>query len=478
MRTRPSANDVQSEQQHAALPQSARPTDRLQAGFEDLRPAAAQLKALAAAANTSPRNQSLLAMQAQVDASPRARGASPPSAAGAVVQRAVGFEFQTVGNNNPKLYTSAIASEQTAYGTHGTIIEDRKEQGFKVTADKKDLEIVTYPVNETTEGMEQLTKQMAAVKACMHDLIQAYQKNDSKPIRIGTEALGIYLDVVAETPTAHPQSTMGVKLESIPSLFKELLNDENKEWAFSALAPREVSHKKHLTAMLERHANNETMQSWAQAYPKFHGFMTLLGSYVATQIGTQADFPSPQAKIQNWTKDGVTAMSRSNLADVALRIEDGAKPVFSSLANNNEQMRTHLGLSMEQYLGPLTHPKYHHDNAESSANTDPLTVRTFITSLVPASSTKPGVDAFADAGTEGMSKIDQEYLHEANLAENIGPFAAPMTSSTDIGPSDAEETRTGAIVELRDLKRGIPYTEWGAVAVAAMTMLARINASK
>lgn len=131
---------------------------------------------------------------------------------GPVAQRMVGFEFQTVGGvwNVKKLNNGKRVDPG-----HGDLI-DTLDSKIKVTADGTDLEFITEPVDERKNNEVSL----------LADNIKKSFGNFEKKLTTSSQygKIGDYLINLNGERNAHPQATVGVKLENIIDLMDRITN--------------------------------------------------------------------------------------------------------------------------------------------------------------------------------------------------------------------------------------------------------------
>lgn len=148
------------------------------------------------------------------------------SAGRAVVQRKVGFEFETDVKLSEYFKSNSIP--------YNLMIFQATSGDWKMVNDNKHMELVTEPFEETTGGKDQLRDAVGQMLLFLKDMAAATKNNTFPKIRDSvksvtgtTHADGVW-DIYLDAPTpldtknikARPQASGGVTLENIPSFIE------------------------------------------------------------------------------------------------------------------------------------------------------------------------------------------------------------------------------------------------------------------
>lgn len=148
------------------------------------------------------------ALERQAESGAFASGGKSHETAPGVVQRKVGFEFQTVGGGVNVMKKIAEDSYVECLD-HGLELLKDDGSGVDVTGDCGDVEYVTVPAEDPTHA-----ERLGAAAAEKHRALRRRTGD------ISTDH-GIY-KIVNLGNAAHPQATAGVKIVNIPWLLKKL----------------------------------------------------------------------------------------------------------------------------------------------------------------------------------------------------------------------------------------------------------------
>lgn len=138
-----------------------------------------------------------------------------------ILQRKVGFEFQTIGGNWNVYKKTERGYEVPGHGEH---IDNFKS--MKVETDGADLEFITPPIDEndknSVSSMASKTENAFSL-FIQHVASQLNKKRTAIDSSSCYEYKGFYINLNGNT-TAHPQATVGVKMENIIDLLDKITN--------------------------------------------------------------------------------------------------------------------------------------------------------------------------------------------------------------------------------------------------------------
>lgn len=139
-----------------------------------------------------------------------------------ISQRKVGFEFQTIGSEWNVLKKNG---NQYTDPEHAESIKDHN--GIKIETDGVDLEFVTHPIDENNnDEIKELAESVDNILSKFLSTLEGGQINITYKGKqySNCKELGEYCINLDGNQTAHPQATVGVKMENIIDLLDKITN--------------------------------------------------------------------------------------------------------------------------------------------------------------------------------------------------------------------------------------------------------------
>jgi hypothetical protein len=443
-----------------------------------------------------------------------------------VLRRKVGFEFQTVGQG-PNVYV--WSKKDNDYVVNHEHNRDKDQiahgEGFKVTADGSELEFVTDAFEEKTTERDNLSKTMDRMQVYTEAVIvlsnrvgitdtekrprkpsdmenyrtlshrethekelvkeqselkvlekqpgenekqiemvrkrinekqtllklpgllgEAGKIEQIKKTRNQTIEMDKYKIYLPPGVTAHPQSTVGVKLEKIFDLLENLSDKqrENKDdkigWGSYNKTDQRPAVEAGVKEVKQLQLPNTT--------DSLKGFLALIASYARGAEATNLKIPN--------AKDATPVMSRTSLAEIFNKLSDNDKEAFRNLLKDENNLKNILGrqdLNLPLFL----------NKTQKGTN---FSIKNWLGKI--ADQTK-STDLLTSSPEDSISEIDQNYTKYGDLKKKF-----KIKRPTDIGLGNVE----GAIMELRAIKRGVPYTEWKDTALAVFNLVRKLNGTE
>ncbi|MFO0578521.1 MAG: hypothetical protein U1A78_31335 [Polyangia bacterium] len=416
---------------------------------------------------------------------------------------AIGFEFQTHGASNPKTFEKRIErgpvpeladneqqdEQQDGEERLGPILSETyrpldglngsqliyrpRLQDWKVEIDSGDIEIITRAQPETNSGRENLERQLDEIAVEMKRVQDEGKKPGYKKYQAaGDKEVYVQHGCGNKTFGAHPQATVGLNFEAVPELISQATSQQQidhpympkKIWAENQMGfdwthpsfKNEASlhgmthiraSQQQVDAALSQHADLSKL-------PRLRAVLQILASYAAlgTQIQTSK---TPQVK------NVAAFMSRSNLHEVYKIMSPLEKRTYKTLLAEQEgdgSMAAAFGLAS---LDALRATKLLRKDA---MNWGQYTLFDILDNL-------PERDLFGQNDSQkSIHKVD-DTTYRTLLTD--------ATSQFDIGTSSAQGQvqRKGLFMELRAIKREVPWTQWKVLALSIFDQVRRLNAA-
>jgi hypothetical protein len=376
-----------------------------------------------------------------------------------VVQRKIGFEFQAYGCSN-------IIGAIGPFGKHPEGLFDMEvDIGLGSNAE---LEIVTKPVDETSDGVSELTRIMDAVGLFLGQIKPGTKLNEVKGIDWNTSVMNLEtaeIKILGPELHFHPQATVGVKFEAVADLIDYVTRAPFKTGGIEAKAEvkEEVIHDAAPAVILtplqeakvealtvddkERKAlefanvfgwsGKEDQQpfkkAWAkglesakkvipEGFPRALGFAAILYGFLQNEIDHITPGDTQHAKYF-----------------MPFMLRNGLMPFYESMTKAERALILKLEFKSD---------------GES---------KTPVKSIMSALAKKK--DYFVEKGVQGHGQISTSNLIEWN----------GMKTVDDIGSSTKEPKRRGAIIELRKLGNDVPAGQLKDFAIAVFNLISLIN---
>ncbi len=409
-----------------------------------------------------------------------------------IIQRKIGMEYQTVGDN-ANVYVREIkkdgerTEDPKPNDEHGLFLFETRDN-IKVTADGSDLEYVTPAVNTAAEARDAgckagivHSKLMRGQNPGLLDGARFYKKLDATPAycEYYTDSYVYTLKNLGET--AHPQATVGIRIDKISDLLEDLGGTKKKGkqntdksgmiklGRSSGKLPLKGTLAEQKKTMLDapkeaREAVDRYLtriQKTRQEVTDYNGIVGLLSLLIA--YNKQFLIIAKHQKAAWNAKNAMPVMSRTSLYDIYRKLmTDEDRTIFQesiALVNwNKVPDNPQHSLSGQIILAGQR-------NNSNETTWPSVSLETWTTGL------RNGQDAmyghFHSFGS--LADPEAEDPREAEKKEMLRKFG--INSSTDIEIPH----KNGILAELRGLERNVPYNRWGDVAEQVALLVNRLN---
>lgn len=384
-----------------------------------------------------------------------------------IIQRKVGMEFQTV-EGEPNIIKSG---RRKVIPFEDNIILRRN--GFTVTCDGNDLEYVTEPVDPVTN----LVTIVQHIVFFHDNIYKSVDNADKKEILTTLDEHGYVLNLLGEQ-TAHPQASMGVRMEKIDEFIKMVLEPEENIPKFGCSIP----NSQNSTIQRDVHSviYKEIEQKLAGENPNTKGFIQLFFQYYASTV-TRAIIKKNAIKHggieikMKYAKSFLPIMSRTSLYNLyQLLGRDGARAIEiiesyigENTSDSSEASDSSGKQSTESIMKKLLHEEetnifMERGDAEGMETAPCIMFGEMLDDL------KAGKDLIAERRLKGVSELYKPAegatsLEEAQLEyrQERMQQVFQMASPTEISANPQIE---GAIIELRALERKVQPDKWVEIA--------------
>lgn len=380
----------------------------------------------------------------------------------ATVRRALGLEFETgwqVFHELPSKHPGQPPLE-VPYKKEEPIYGDRQgNQGWSMETDGKDIEfVIEPPFDESPGGLLQLQQ-------VMHTLLQFTTQLDAlRNVARLTPATHAHLfqtidaDAVirpnGDVLKAQPQATVGVRLDRIDDLFREMARQGNASDLSSSQGTDFFARRANAAAQA---SSNATPVNGQPASDELKGFLTLVTQYVK-----QGDAPGRRA----YAKDIAYAMARTDFTTMFSQLPEAAY-----FRHNPHTFVTYV-LTNAGFAGTGTDLliKQRIADGQDTALMTPAELdalpRLPLTRGQWLSDISQGTDRLTQAAT--INTMAYTDVKGGNRVRAMGLLG---NTTDDVGGNHL----AGIILELRQMKRAIPATEWPRVAEGLMVYLIALN---
>ena len=380
---------------------------------------------------------------------------------GGVIQRAVGFEFQT-GWHAYKKQTflvpwkqpveESFPKETSLYGSRN------RPEGWAMETDGRDIEFVIEPaVDEVPIGITRLSAVMDNLRNFTDNLQalghRAELKRNKFPNLFNANVPSTALIEPKGQIKAQPQATVGVRLEYFPALFDTINISGSRGGDFARHSGANYPASKAqrvVTAVNAAGPVNGTPPS-----AKLKGLLTLVVEYL---------LQGNQSGSRDYVKDMAFVMARTDFAAIFNELDDSEKRHFQTTPGSFSDYALTVAGMAGQGNEPLIRQRITDGGTTRPGVQLPLTRGEWLDAM----SSDPPRDLLTKAATQGDPLYQDSKGHSrlralgllGNKFDRVGPHA----------------NSRGVIVELRQMKREIPATEWKAVALAVMRYIIELNA--
>ena len=383
--------------------------------------------------------------------------ASGNHAASRLLQRAVGFEFETAwqvtkkGKPPPK-YTKL----KQGAGWHMETDE--------ASATISDVEFVVYPpAQESGAGRLQLVAAMTSLE----NFVQALDNQKGQAKLSGAPALTPFVDqpkgVVIKPKgdiAGQPQATIGLRLDRVDHLisaFRQAGSDAEDE-----LIGNERAWNSATLGRAQQWATNATDPNRPLYVPsgKMRGLLALIYQYLDRGRMPVAG-ATPYAKALKYTKAMTTVMARTNFAGLFRLVENTEKDYY----NTHPAEWVNFVLSSMGGLAANVNVIERGMRAPKNQVVQiPITREQWLMGMLA------GVDLLtAEAFKQWMPT--QPKVESGEVIS--GAFGRLGHKTDDVGQLQAIR---GAILELRDIKQGLAFEDWGVFATDVFDWIMALNA--
>lgn len=444
------------------------------------------------------------------------RAQAPFGPAFQIVQRKIGMEYQTVGggvNVKKKVkINKGTPQEMDDIIPNPDSVPLFTIDGIAVTADGGDLEYVTPAVDTPKEAW---IKGNAA--AAIHKQLKAFNEDFKVPnfSVVKTNPQGKYWKGVVNEDiyyllnfgdTAHPQATVGIKMNKIADLLADLggIEDSDKYDDVSGTIkldrtsinlPKEAPREQMQTMRNGVRKAQKTVDIYLQKhgiekknvtdYDSIVGILSLLHAY-NEQFYIITKFPDAALNAKN----AMPVMSRTSLYDAYLALDTVGQTIFKSILEADV-----MDIIIADVIGGVPEGQEYGigwlevstDPEESNKNQTkhPLAGQTILAGERSEEDGKwttvsledwlygllDGKDALRGKGFSSVGSIADSTLKPSN---KFG-----VTRSTDIGLTDKTgKSVPGLLVELRGLERDVKYDRWGLIAGRVAFLVDCLNREK
>lgn len=372
-----------------------------------------------------------------------------------VCQRRIGFEFQTVGHKKNV--------EKVIKGRVEDFSEDDEKELYKVNSlsvqrDGHDLEYVTDSFDERNESDITKLKETINLASNLHKKYTKNSKsffiikngkeekcNDIKNIDKGWKING------DGTKNAHPQATVGIRLESIHDFIKQILNKLDKSNNYLLSTPKSVIKDTQARTVISA-INKRISES---NNPQLGPIQMGLAELVLQNVAMIKEFLSTKNKQGNRglinAKNPMSFMSRTSLKYIYDVLNPNAKKALISYFKNQKEYN-----EKDAYVA------YEEDDEDGNKDSYVL---------------------FSDWVNEleknGKDILENKYNSISELSIDESGSTIPkkfnVSRPTDIGYDERNKIVNGALIELRALERNVPPNKWINIANNVIILLKDIN---
>lgn len=401
---------------------------------------------------------------------------------GAVVQRLVGVEFQLMGEGcDEDILVPASDGEGLESCPCGARLKEYTDDGFSITGDGGSYEFVTEAVDERTDkgvnDLQTFCKNAASARKNLPailgvgeetaDRIEGYEqyKNGSQ----------MYYVRKPSSNRAHPQATMGLRLDRLFTGVKTLIE---RMGAQTPTGPREsapqsitdlyVKHggtksklkdsQKMLLESLKKEADKKGRMFQGKTRETAMGLMLLLGSMAQCT----ADYYKTM-KVPVNAKSAMPLMARTSLYEVYRKLDQADQNIFLKC----KQMKS--GALLDYIAGKSPLRKQPDGRTVANKKEDTTILDTVLAlekketgglEIVTLGQWLENLPAQGAIMESPFSQGDMDGIDKIYDGKNM---YSGMERATDIGQDEETtgEKVEGMLVELRHLQRGVESKDWG-----------------
>lgn len=393
----------------------------------------------------------------------------------------IGFEFQCRGDDQPIVFKSEWSSilERSSYKKNSGKVTLERRDGYKLTADSSDLEIVTEPFSEDDEGVRRLEAVFGDIEGYLTELNDGERVADrAERQRLETPKLrgkarapkfsSYVLAMPGKTITASPQATLGVKTGAVSELIRWLLlNEKNHYYGWGGRS-----------RMLKGEYKGDGVDTGSLSTAQQCVKACLEGAVAGHRDVSLGDLPNLRALLELLASYSMAArmMKKTkhlkNIAPFMLR--NSGLDIYNAMSDTEKQIMAEMQAEAKLRGGDRNKSMVGVFYVADAATYAAL-------KLVPGGVSEPD-DGYGDidpntllvtevidgflGGRDLIGEVTGEVsIHRLELGELEG-----AESTTDIGGD-----RSGVFVELRRLREKLPLEDWGNMAWALQMQAKRLN---
>lgn len=386
------------------------------------------------------------------------------SSTSSVVQRAVGFEFQTNWNIHK---TRWFGQDPVEYGKKTRLF---RGNGWQMETDGNEIEYVVDQVEEDLDpvGTYQLTQVMTNLENFVNNLngMRNINGGDLRNNHLTGQHINLLksdfkITTSGQDIAANPQVTAGVRMDRITKLYQSL-GAANSTSGDEFLGQAPVFYRPKVNTA-RQNANTDD-PAWGNHTPsaKLQGLLTLIAQYL--DMGS-----SPGSLIT--AKYMAFVMARTDFGAMFNQLDDGEKNYYSA---NRDAWVTYVcndvmnGLNRNQ---PVINREIHDglNLPHGQRITIPITRTNWLSNIAG------GRDLLTKRANEvRWYSSDQHRATYMDSRENLGHRLRGFGGLGDTF-DDLLNGQTGAILEFRSMRGGVPYRNWQPLAIQAYQYFRAIN---
>lgn len=386
----------------------------------------------------------------------------------------IGFEFQTSGKLNPKVYLADQQGHPRGNVDGNTTLEDHK--GWKIDNDNNDMEVVTDAVDETDGGEKELIRQMSEIHAEMTLIQEKGDNSDKKPEQFSSFVGPTYGDkhgyVICHASkssfTGRPQATVGVRFEAVPDLIHTFASKSKDKGVWAEGTPGwEGTHpyfqdEKTNHGQVNVRAVQGKVEKALAVYekdspsPRLRALLNVLVSYAAiSQL---------QSRKTKYAKNIAAFMSRGNLSKLYNAMTPADQKIYQLMLSKDNGVGSMAALFDCDNAAALNGLKIFPKGLSEKKQAVTLTYGKLLKTL-------PQQDLIA--------ALDDASIHVSE--DKMKPrwdFDVGDTEQTKDDKKLGMEQRRGMWLELRALRYEVPWPEWRGLALQVFRTVRALNSPK
>lgn len=394
---------------------------------------------------------------------------------GPVAQRMVGFEFQTVGG---VWNVKKKDGQNWVDPGHGDLIDTLDK--IKVTADGTDLEFITEPVDERKNNEVSL----------LADNIKKSFGNFEKKLTTSSQygKIGDYLINLNGERNAHPQATVGVKLENIIDLMDRITNipitiSPRRSTVPLPIFGHSTFSNQNTTSITDNTSNAGKQRQAVIASVRYtknydvtdvtdgtnvtnlnakeqkqaQGLIALIEHFIKVNKDAETYTGDKKSTYHTNAKNKMPVMPRTSIIDMYKKMEPNAQQkVCEYLLNKDPDTYIMYQNTIPVLENGPNGPTYRFDRCDNSYTIEEL---------------------LEDLRNSNQDKLLSKKYNSIGFTDTVESASNRTTDkSTDIGYDTPTERVEGGIFELRSLPNQIAPGQWGNVVTKVAQVIKEVNA--